>query len=577
MFILGKQSGKEIKELRNQIEELKLELQRSHREMGKLKSQSSQDRLKLSSWFWNVILSMRSLVGTLDRQELFESVGKLLKNGLGATSFQLMINDGDSLFPVFVDGESAFLDFKDTSFKVGADDLIGWVSENRQMISTENLDQSLKGLVGRSSIDTVLCAPILSRNTLYGIINISAMSKKVEHKDEQFFSLIATMAGLALANIIAFEETKDSLTTAKRASQEQMAEKRRLRHLFNRYVSAEVVDEILNNSELLELGGSRQMITVLFADIRGFTSLSESMPPEEVVSFLNELLTEMTEVILKFGGTLDKYMGDCVMAVFGAPVAMKDSAIRAVLAAISMNNRIMELRQKWALEGRGLIAIGIAVNTGDAIVGNVGSEKRMDYTAIGDTVNVTSRIEDITEAGHILVSESTWERVKELVVGEDMGLVPLRGKSRPVRIFRVDDIAKGVDISPYIRVQVDQQEITQQYTARKIAHEAQEEKEESGSFHEKTEITQEPDSEKFFKEGMNFARLRDYSSAVKMVEKAIEKKPDQPRFHYGLGLVYFKMKEMEKAKEEFLKTLELNPDFGEAKAMLDSVDTGGHL
>lgn len=619
MFKLtGKGNDREIQSLKKRISELEAELSHAHEKIREENSAVSKEKLRLTTWFWNVILSMRSLVGTLDRDDLVNSVFKLLKTGLNAQSVQLFMIDDDELYPLRMEGAEAYTDLKELSLAVGGDHLIGWVAQNAQMVSSRNLDQSLKGLVDRGPIETVMCAPLMSTDKVYGVINISSLGgKEYDARDEQFFSLVSTMAGLSMQNSALFHATKLDLTSAKRTTYQQLEEKKKLRGLFEKYVSVEVVNEILNNSDLLTLGGHRQIITVLFADIRGFTSLSESLDPEEVVGLLNETLSELTEVLFRYGGTLDKYMGDCVMALFGVPVAMKDSAVRAVMAALAMVERIGQLRQKWAIEGKGLIDIGIAINTGEAVVGNVGSEKRMDYTAIGDTVNITSRLEDMAEAGHILISGSTYERVKDFVEAECLGTRQLRGKTRTVKVYKVKSPKKGVNPSKYLKIEVDQMEITQQYTARRLSDNSLLSSNSNGSeitsvknddlkgkgssnnknrqslshlvndtgkMSQKEQVQSSnisnsspgkvTEDQKLFKKGMALAKQRKYDEAAILIEKAVDLTPDNARYHYGLGLVYFKNKEFEKAKSCFSLTLEIEPSFMEARAMLNAVGTG---
>ncbi len=218
-------------------------------------------------------------------------------------------------------------------------------------------------------------------------------------------------------------------------------EKRMIRETFGLYVHDSVVEEMLANPEKLKLGGEKQELTVLLSDIRGFTTLSEQLPPEELVPQLNEYLTSMTRVVLDHHGTLDKYIGDAIMAIFGAPLPQADHPVRACAAALKMVATLQLLHKEWALQGRSLLQIGIGINTGLMMVGNMGSESRFDYTVIGDNVNLTSRLEGLTKlyGVSIVVSESTWSSARDQFVGRELDLVRVKGKQKPTAIYQLMD------------------------------------------------------------------------------------------------------------------------------------------
>jgi adenylate cyclase len=215
---------------------------------------------------------------------------------------------------------------------------------------------------------------------------------------------------------------------------------RRIKNLFSRYVSPKVVNQLVKNAGAeLQMGGNRQVITVMFSDIRGFTTLSEQLAPEQVVELLNEYFQTMTEVIFKYDGTVDKFIGDAIMAIFGAPVAHPDDPIRAVMAALDMKAALAQLREKWTAEGKRVFEIGVGVNTGEAIVGNMGSHQAMGYTAIGDTVNLASRLESKNkELGtSILISESTYAAVRDKVQVKEHTDVTVKGKAKAMSAYEV--------------------------------------------------------------------------------------------------------------------------------------------
>jgi adenylate cyclase len=215
----------------------------------------------------------------------------------------------------------------------------------------------------------------------------------------------------------------------------ESAEKRKLREFFSKYVSPAIIHELLQK-EAPQVGGRRQEVSVMFVDVRGFTPLSERLPPEEVVALLNRYFNVATDVIFKYGGTVDKFIGDAVMAFFNAPLPVKDHPMKAVEAAIELQRRMRELNRELRKKGEEL-HIGIGVSTGEAVIGNVGSRHFLDYTAIGDTVNTASRIQGKTGADEIAITPSTLARVKGRVKIASSVLVELKGKKEPLRIYKV--------------------------------------------------------------------------------------------------------------------------------------------
>ena len=226
-------------------------------------------------------------------------------------------------------------------------------------------------------------------------------------------------------------------------------EKKKVRGAFQYYLTASVVNEILKDPSKLKLGGDKKNLSVMFSDIRGFTSISEKLSPEELVRLLNEYLTAMTDVVFKYDGLLDKYIGDAIMAVFGAPLDQPDHALRACRTAIEMMSELQGLRQKWEAEGRPDVNIGVGINTGDMVVGNMGSQMRFDYTVMGDSVNLASRLEGTNKeyGTNIIISEFTYEVVKGEMLCRELDAVRVKGKKLPVRIFEL--LCDRKDAAPY--------------------------------------------------------------------------------------------------------------------------------
>jgi adenylate cyclase len=195
---------------------------------------------------------------------------------------------------------------------------------------------------------------------------------------------------------------------------------------------------MLENPESFKLGGVNQKITVLFADIRGFTRLSKHAPPERIVQLLNKYFSAMTDIIFAHGGTLDKYIGDGLMALFGAPTVTADDATNAVNAAVAMQRRILNINEELRSEGLPEIGVGIGLHTGEAVVGYIGSERRSEYTAIGDTVNTAARLESNSKGGQILVSDATSQSAHSRYKLEAREPIYVKNRVQPVPLFEVD-------------------------------------------------------------------------------------------------------------------------------------------
>jgi class 3 adenylate cyclase/HAMP domain-containing protein len=208
---------------------------------------------------------------------------------------------------------------------------------------------------------------------------------------------------------------------------------------LKRYVSPQLAESIVSGERDIELAPSRKFLTTFFSDVRGFTEAAERMEPEELIDELNEYLSEMTEIVFKHGGTLDKYVGDAVMVFFGDPVPQDDHARRAVEMALEMRERMKRLQDTWLRRYNEVFKIGIGISTGWVTVGNIGSSARSDYTVLGNHVNLAARLADRAEAGQILITERTFREVDELVGGSVVDEVSLKGVSRPIKIYDVNE------------------------------------------------------------------------------------------------------------------------------------------
>lgn len=312
------------------------------------------------------------------------------------------------------------------------------VKNNKRAVLSSDamLDERFKGSksIIMQGIRSTMCVPLLTKDKLVGAMHIDSMltSGAFTEKDLTLFQGIATQAATAIENH----------RLAKKIETEA-----RTRAQFQRLLSPNLVDEIVKGKLQLDQGGTRREITMLFADIRGFTAMSERHTPEEMVKTLNAYFEVMVDELFKHGGTLDKYVGDEIIGLFGAPVSLPDAPLRAVLCGLDMQRALDEFNRIRAQEGAEPIHVGIGINTGPVIAGAIGSSRTLQYTVIGDAVNTASRLCSAAKAGEVLVSETTHTLVQDgEVVFEERTPVQVKGKSKPVGMFN----AKGVTGDPLV-------------------------------------------------------------------------------------------------------------------------------
>lgn len=294
--------------------------------------------------------------------------------------------------------------------------LIHDVADDERFASSESLRLS--------GIRSAMCAPLIYKDKIFGLFYVDCLTKPwAFSKDElSVFSVIAAEAAISFDNARSHEELSQRVLE---------------RQALERFMSSAIVERILLNPDQVHLGGENQLATILFADIRGFTRMSEKMEPQEVVELLNEYFTLMTDLIFDNGGTLDKYLGDGIMALFGAPLAKPDDTVRAVKTAIEMQRALEKLNRTWATQGRRSWAMGLGVNTGQVTAGNIGSAKRMDYTVIGDAVNLSSRLCANAAGGQILISESTYRQLNGTFPAKRLEPIRVKGKDTNVEVYEI--------------------------------------------------------------------------------------------------------------------------------------------
>jgi class 3 adenylate cyclase len=283
--------------------------------------------------------------------------------------------------------------------------------------STLNNGETVQYADLNRDIYSALCTPIMIDNDtmgVFGVIN-SNNPQGFTRLDKNLLNAVAKQADSAVYDDM---------------------EKSALKSVFQRYVAPEVIEQMLAEPDKDYMKVQRHDMTVMFSDLRGFTSMSESLPPERIVEILNEHFDAMTKCILRHRGTLDKFVGDEIMALFGAPIPQEAHALKAIKTALDMQQAQGELEKKWKKEGL-TVKMGIGINTGDAVIGNIGCSVRTDYTAIGDTVNTGARLCSAAAGGQILISESTYQEVKKSVKVERLEPITVKGKSKPIQIYNV--------------------------------------------------------------------------------------------------------------------------------------------
>lgn len=282
------------------------------------------------------------------------------------------------------------------------------------------------------AIGSVICVPLVSKEKgKIGVIYLDnpVTQKQFDRGDIEFMMSFANQSAIAIENAQLYEKIK---------------EEEKIRVRLQRFFSPTVVKRIMDEEKAVALGGENRIATILFCDIRGYTSLTEKMNTLVSVQILNDFLSSMTEEVFIHEGTLDKYIGDCVMAIFGAPVAHPDDPLRAVKAALGMKQRVHQLREEWRKKMKisevETFEIGIGIHTGEVIAGNVGNINRMEYTVVSTAVNLASRLENVAERGQILISRSTYKLIKDFINAEKLPPVKLKNISKPVQIYEVIDL-----------------------------------------------------------------------------------------------------------------------------------------
>ncbi|MBX7053599.1 MAG: FHA domain-containing protein [Pyrinomonadaceae bacterium] len=392
--------------------------------------------LKRKAVMLELLFEMSRTLGTVfDLKEIFEKATDLIFRGTPADRVVALLADET------VDGK--ILDY--SLFQIGAktrdaqfQNLTDKLTVSRtitQRVMREKVallsqdaktDAQFSGAesIVAQGVRSTICAPLITESNVHGVIYADRLDPFAAFSPDHLELISAVAAQTAV--------TVETVRAHKRLAREEVA-----RANYSRFMPEYVVKQLLENPDSFRLGGVNQKITVLFADIRGFTSFSETENPERVVGLLNRYFTAMTEIIFEHGGTLDKYIGDGLMAIFGAPTATPVDAVNAVKAAVAMQKRLITLNEELRQAGYSPVKVGIGLHTGVATIGYVGSEQRSEYTAIGDTVNLAARLEQNAVGGQILVSEATVSAAGNIFPVTVLEPLAVKNRLQPVALFEL--------------------------------------------------------------------------------------------------------------------------------------------
>lgn len=429
--------------------------ERMEREMREIKEEFSKRSMKLTT----TLMRIKNLAKSLDRDQIFTNIVEIIAKGLDASKVQLLLNDEkECKFRIVKAVGMKPKEYKEIEIQHEENSMITYLLRQKMNevtggagalgIKECEMDPKTKGLVGQGALKSLIAAPIYAEGKLFAIINVESMTNPDYTRDDQ--NLIATcadVAGLVMKNAKLYSATMDDLVSAQKLSEDQLQKNEELKSSLGRIVSPSVAAMIMANPSGLKLGGSKCDVTMFFSDIRGFTKMSENMDPTDIVDQLNIYFTRMTDILMELEGTLDKYVGDELMALFGAPVARDDDPIRAVLCGVRMLDALRELQQRWKKENKPVIEIGIGVNTGVVTAGYMGSEKQLSYTVIGDNVNLAARVMSVAKGMELFITRSTYEFVSPYFEIEQRESIMVKGKSMPIEIFHVKGVKAGVDFS----------------------------------------------------------------------------------------------------------------------------------
>jgi len=383
-----------------------------------------------------LLYEMSKSLGTIfDHQQIFDKATDLIFRGSPADRVVALLADETldgrildySLTPISVKTRDEKIEQLTSSLTISRTITQKVMREKIALLSQDaTTDEQFSGAesIVSQGVRSTICAPLITESNVHGVLYADRLDPFSAFSPDHLELISAVAAQTAL--------TVETVKAHKRLAREEVA-----RANYSRFMPEYVVKQLLNNPSSFRLGGVNQTITVLFADIRGFTAISEKEKPEKVVGLLNKFFSAMTEIIFENGGTLDKYIGDGLMALFGAPTASEEDALNSVKAAVTMQKKLATINPELRAEGLPEISMGIGLHTGVATVGYIGSDRRSEYTAIGDTVNLASRLQSNAGGGEILMSDATAEACGNRIPVTEREPMTVKNRTQPVNVLEV--------------------------------------------------------------------------------------------------------------------------------------------
>jgi adenylate cyclase len=379
----------------------------------------------------------KALNSELDKAKILETIVdkgvELIKAERG---FLILVQDGALDFKVARNRDKT--DIQNPSKSISRS-VLDNVTKTGEPVLTTDAQTALSGSMSITALEvrSLICVPLRLKERILGALYVDSKvaEAKFNEESQNLLHAFADQAAIAIENARLFDEVAES----------REAEKS-VRQTFQKYVPADVVREVLKMNDGGRLS-AKLTATVLFSDIRGFTSISEKLPPEQVVGFLNDYLQRMVDIVFDEGGIVDKFIGDSVMAVFGAPVPKPDDAVRAVRAALRMIEEVRRFNEQQRKKGGVEIDVGVGLHTGPLIAGNIGSDRKMEYTVIGDTVNVANRVESLNQKmeTNVLITQECYQATGKVFAVRELPRMQVKGKERPLQVYEVlgDEIASA--------------------------------------------------------------------------------------------------------------------------------------
>lgn len=383
-----------------------------------------------------LLYEMSKSLGTVfDHQALFDKATDLIFRGSPADRVVALLADETldgrildySLNPISVKTRDEKIEALTSSLTISRTITQKVMREKIALLSQDaTTDEQFLGAesIVSQGVRSTICAPLITESNVHGVIYADRLDPFAAFSPDHLELISAVAAQTAV--------TVETVKAHKRLAREEVA-----RANYSRFMPEYVVKQLLDNPSSFKLGGINQKITVLFADIRGFTSISEKEKPEKVVGLLNKFFSAMTDIIFENGGTLDKYIGDGLMALFGAPTASEEDALNSVKAAVTMQKKLAEINPEFRAEGLPEISMGIGLHTGVATIGYIGSDRRSEYTAIGDTVNIASRLQSNANGGEILMSDVTAEACGNRIPFTEREPLTVKNRTQPINVLEV--------------------------------------------------------------------------------------------------------------------------------------------